>query len=262
MRYFLTILMLTFSLVTFGHRGFDNEQIPYILKIGSMNCNLDSVTLQKIKPFWIKKMEVLKNEGDTLIYGDKPPKAILIHPERKYYQDILLMLAENNGLNINSEISKQIKKQEFIIRAGIGFDRYKIENTTLLQIIVDFGLSYKHNSENSSVCILEYEKLGLTFYFDENNSNALLQCIEFRKPFLGTTDTGIRLGKSTMLDVKEVYEELDWFSTNGAEYWWSEHPGIEFGVLRDLKLPQYPLNEELYEQKKIIEINVVNENRQ
>ena len=36
----------------------------------------------------------------------------------------------------------------------------------------------------------------------------------------------------------------------------------EFGVLRDLKRPQYPQNEELHEQKKIIEINVVKENRQ
>ncbi len=262
MRYFLTILMLTFSFVTFGHREFGNNQTPFVLKIGSINCDVDSVTLQKIKPFWIKKMEVLKSEDDTLIYGNQPPKAIILYSEQKYYQDILLMLAENNGLNINTEISKQIKKKEFIIRAGVGFDRYKIENTTLLQIIADFGFSYKHNNENSSVCILEYENLGLTFYFDDNNSNALLQSIEFRKPFLGITDTGIRLGKSTMLDVKEVYEELDWFSTNGAKYWWSEHTGIDFGVLRDLKLPQYPLDEELHEQKKIIEINVVNENRQ
>ena len=65
-----------------------------------------------------------------------------------------------------------------------------------------------------------------------------------------------------MFNVEEVYGELDWFSTDGAKYWWSEHAGIEFGVLRDLKRPQYPLDEELHKQKKIFEINVVNENRQ
>ena len=117
----------------------------------------------------------------------------------------------------------------------------------------DFGLSCQLiENENNSIYILEYKKLGLTFYFDDNNSNALLQGIEFRKPFLGITETGIRLGKSTMLDVEEVYGELDWYSTEGAEFWWSEHSGIEFGVLRDLKLPQYPLDEELHTQKKII----------
>ena len=267
MRYFLTILMLAFSLVAFGQedshfelsRGEDSFP-KIVLKIKSVICNLDSVSLQKINPEWIEKMEVFKKEEDI---GRDRTGSVLIYPKQKYYQDILSMLAENEGLNINRQIVKQVKNQEIVIKAGRGFDKYEIERTSLLQIITDFGLSFKLiESKNYSICILEYKKLGLTFYFDDNNSNSLLQSVEFRKPFLGITETGIRLGKSTMLDVEEVYGELDWFSTDGAKYWWSEHAGIEFGVLRDLKLPQYPLNEELHEQKKIIEINVVNENRQ
>ena len=263
MRYFLTILMLAFSLVAFGQEennlelNRDGESSPKIaLKIKSIICNLDSISLQKINPEWIGKMEVLKKEEDI---GRDRTGTILIYPKRKYYQNILSMLAENEGIDINRQISKQIRKQEFVIKAGRGFDKYEIKHTSLLQIITDFGLSYNFiEKKNYSVYIFEYKNFGLTFYFNDNNSDASLQSIEFRKPFLGITETGIRLGKSTMLDVKEVYGKLDWYSTNGAKYWWSEHAGIEFGVLRDLRLPQYPLDKELHEQKKIIEINVVN----
>ena len=258
--------MLIFSFLAFGQEDDNFEPnssrhdfSEFVLKINTIICNLDSVSLQKINPKWIKEFVALKDEKDALIFGNQPPKTIVIYPKKKYYQNILLALAENEELNINTKISKQIKKQEFIIRAGIGFDRYELENTSLLQIITDFGLSYElFGGKNTSMCILEYKKLGLTFYFDDNNSNALLQAIEFRKPFLGITETGIKLGKSTMLDVEDVYGELDWYSTNGAKYWWSEHSGIEFGILRNLKLPQYPLDEEFHIQKKIIEINVVN----
>ena len=270
MKHFVTVLMLIFSFVAFGQEennfksNSGRRDFPeFVLKINSIICNLDSISLQKINPKWIKELVALKDEKDALIFGDQPPKTIVIYPKQKYYQNILLSLAENKELDINTKISEQIKKQEFIIKAGIGFDRYELEHTSLLQIITDFGLSYKlFGGKNSSMCIFEYKKLGLTFYFDDNNSNALLQAIEFRKPFSGITETGIKLGKSTMLDVEKVYGELDWYSTNGAKFWWSEHPGIEFGVLRDLKLPQYPLDEELHEQKKIVEINVVNFNSQ
>lgn len=254
--------MMTFSLVVFGHR--ENSFEPkFVLKINSIICDLDSVSLQKINPKWIKKIVALKDKKDAGIYGNQPPKAIVLYPKQRYNPDILLMLAESKGLDINTRISNQIKKHEFVIKAGVGFDKYELEKTSLLQIITDFGLSYKLiESEKHSIYILEYKKLGLTFYFDDNNSNSLLQGIEFRKPFLGITETGIRLGKSTMNDVEEVYEELDWYSTNGGEFWWSEHVGIEFGVLRDLKLLQYLLGEELHKQKKIIKINVVNFNNQ
>jgi len=148
-------------------------------------------------------MEMLKKEEDI---GRDKTGTVLINPPKKYYQDILSMLAENEGLTVNRQISKQVKKQEFVIKAGSGFDKYEIRQTSLLQIIIDFGLSYKLiESKNHSICILAYKKLGLTFYFDDNNSNSLLQSIEFRKPFSGITETGIRLGKSTMLNVEEVY---------------------------------------------------------
>ena len=257
---------MTFSFVVFGQQCGDFEpnssgrDFPkFVLKINSIICNLDSVSLQKINPEWIKEIVVLKDEKDTLIFGNQPPKTIVVYPKQKHYQDILLMLSEEEGLDINTKILKQIKKQEFVIKAGSCFDRYELENTSLLHIITDFVLSYKlFGGEKNSIYVFEYKKLGLTFYFDDNNSDALLQGIEFRKPFIGITETGIKLGKSTMLNVEEVYGELDWYSTDGSKYWWSEHDGIEFGILRDLKLQQYPLDEELHIQKKIIQITVVN----
>ena len=266
MRYIVKILMLMFSFVAFGQEGnnfepnsSERDTPKIVLEINSIICDLDSVSIQTTNPKWIKKIVALKDEKDFLIFGNQPPKAIVVYPKQKYYRNILLMLAEKKGLDINTKISEQIKKQELVIKAGSGFDRYELGSTSLLQIITDFGLSYKFfGDKKNSIYILEYKNLGLTFYFNDNNTNAFLQRIEFRKPFVGITEAGIKLGKSTMLNVEEAYGELDWGSTDGSKYWWSEHTGIEFGILRNLKLPQYPLDEELHKRKKIIEISVVN----
>jgi len=62
MRYFLTILLLAFSLVAFGQEknNFDLDRVgdsfPKIaLKMKSVIYNLDSISLQKMNPKWIKK---------------------------------------------------------------------------------------------------------------------------------------------------------------------------------------------------------------
>ena len=40
------------------------------------------------------------------------------------------------------------------------------------------------------------------------------------------------------------------------DYWWSEHNGVEYYVLRDKSVPQFPLNEALYLDQPIVEIDL------
>jgi hypothetical protein len=230
-----------------------------VLKIDSIEVRLDSITAKKINPVWIKQIAVIKDEKYKELYVKKDG-IVLIYPKKRFERKIMLLLAQSNDLILNSNIKKQIKNNDFIIKTGIGFDNYKIDTTSLLKVIADFGNSYDlifH--EKSSIFEFKYEKFGLSFYFYELRGNALLDCIVFNKPFSGITDTGIKLGASTMLDVKNKYGDLDWYSTNTADYWWSEYPGIEFGVEREFSLPRYPLDEELHEKRIIVEIIILNE---
>ena len=84
--------------------------------------------------------------------------------------------------------------------------------------------------------------------------------MEFFYPFRGITSRGIVLNNSTMLDVKNAYDSLDWYTTENSKYWVSEYTGIEFSVNREMSLPQFPLDEELHSRKVICRIEVINDN--
>jgi len=268
MRQIFLILFLLFSILAYGQENnsvdirINSGQITnpplMIIKMDSIDYHLDSVTQSQINPRMIKKIEVLKSEKDKNLYGNQNG-IVLIYPKKRFERKILHLLASSNNLILNTKIDKRLRNEDFIIKTGIGFDNYKIDTTCLLKVIADFGNSYdlvRH--EKSSMFELKYNKIGLSFYFYEMKGNALLDCIVFNRPFRGSTDTGINLGVSTMIDVKKAYGELDWYTTKTADYWWSEYPGIEFGVEREIDLPRYPLAEELHEMKKIVEIIILN----
>lgn len=66
-----------------------------------------------------------------------------------------------------------------------------------------------------------------------------------------------RVINSKMIDVKQIYDSLDWVTWSPFNEWFSEHPGIEFGVLRDKNLPKYPLDENIHEQKNLTKIRII-----
>ena len=258
----LTILS-SFSLFAQGQYDFrtsldsPENRLKVFVCVDSFFFYIDSALQSKINPDWINNIEVIKDESQKHIYSNKKG-AVLVYPKKKYSDKTIKTIATNSNIDI-SPISDQLsKKQEFVIYSGIGFHNYKIDTTSMLQVISELGTDFELIKHNETSYDLIYKRFGVTFFCDNNFSSSKIRGISFTKPFNGITDKGIRLNLSKMKNVEAAYDELDWYTTNGAEYWWSEYKGIEYGVSRIMKLPQYPLDEEKHINKTIEIITVLN----
>ncbi len=157
-----------------------------------------------------------------------------------------------------NKLSNDFCNREHTIVDGMGFDKYKIDSTTIDEVIKILGRHYKKIRHKDFCVEIIYEKYGLSFCYDPEDSEKKIFSMEFFYPFRGITSRGIVLNKSTMLDVKNAYDSLDWYATKNSKYWVSEYPGIEFSVEREMSLPQFPLDENLHSKKTITRIEVVN----
>ena len=119
--------------------------------------------------------------------------------------------------------------------------------------------SVEHHGEYSAEMV--YAQRGLSFYYRKDDEHKSIFSIAVTPPYQLRTVEGIGLDSSTMEDVRKAYGDLNWKTTNGSDYWFSEHDGIEYGVLREKSVPQYPLNERLHMTRKIIRIDIDNRYR-
>ena len=103
-----------------------------------------------------------------------------------------------------------------------------------------------------------YGQKGLTFYYLTNDKRKSIFGITVTAPYKLRTVAGIVLNSSTMNDVRNAYGDLNWQTTDGSDYWFSEHNGIEYGILREKSVPQYPLNERRHISRTIVRIELDN----
>ena len=163
------------------------------------------------------------------------------------------------GCSSITKLPTDFGNKDHTIVEGIGFDNYRIDSTSVEEVINDLGRNYKKIKHKEFSVEIKYEKYGISLYYYPEDSKKKIFSIEFYYPFRGITSRGIVLNKSTMLDVKAAYDSLDWYTTDNSKYWLCEYPGIEFAVEREMSLPQYPLDEELHSQKNICRIEIINE---
>lgn len=147
-------------------------------------------------------------------------------------------------------------KKTKLILTGIGFDNYRIGLTSIQTIIADFGNDFKKVEHNGYSTELLYKNFGLSFYYYPEVSDTIFG-IDFFYPFSGTTDKGITLNESTMVDVELAHGSLDWYISKPFFEWFSEYPGIEYAVPRDTTKPTFPMDEEFYKKLKISRIVVL-----
>lgn len=175
---------------------------------------------------------------------------------RENRNKIIFMVLLLSTLCLSFGALQDMPKGNKIILTGIGFDNYRIGQTSIQSIIADFGNDFEKVHHNSYSAELIYKKLGLSFYYYPELSDTIFG-IEFFYPFLGTTDKGITLNESTMADVELVHDSLDWYIVKPFLEWYSEYPGIEYGVPRDTLKPIFPLDAESYKKMKISKIVVL-----
>lgn len=105
---------------------------------------------------------------------------------------------------------------------------------------------------------MKYTSLGKCFYYQEDSEaeDPPIITLGFVPPFEGKTEDGIILNRSTMEDVFKIYGRENWLTADGSHYFWVEHSGISFYVLRNNIENPFPFEEKNYIKSTIIRITV------
>lgn len=146
-----------------------------------------------------------------------------------------------------------------LIIEGKGFGSFEVDHTNANDVIEELGNTYEQINHKEYSTELYYKDLGLSFYYFQSDKKKIIFAIHFRSPFEGSTAKGIVLNQSTMQDVIRIYGKPDWGTCDGCDTWDAEFKGIEFCVEKDKSLPQFPLNEKVHIEKRIVKIKVSNE---
>ena len=99
----LLIILLFFPVLIYGQNDTSDNKIvirgeptytpnpELIMVINKLNFRLDSISIKKINPKWINKIEVIKNEKSINIHGNKDG-VVFIYPKNRYRTKILRLL--------------------------------------------------------------------------------------------------------------------------------------------------------------------------
>jgi hypothetical protein len=140
---------------------------------------------------------------------------------------------------------------------GVGIENITVGQSSKSNVIEMFGESYRLTEHSTHSFQMNYEKLGLSFYYRSEDPEQTIFQISIRPPFVGTTTQGIVLDKSKMIDVIASYGPPTWRTTHVSKTWWSEYPGIKFHVEMEPSLPRFPLNEDVHVIRTIVMIDIV-----
>ena len=149
-----TILLLTifFSLTSFGQGKYNfktslespDNRLKVFICVDSVYFYVDSALQSSINPKWIKRIEARKDKSQTHIYSNKKG-VVLVYPKKKNSDQLIKSIATNSHIDI-SPIEKQLSKsKEFVIHSGIGFHNYKIDTTSMLQVVSEIGIDFENS---------------------------------------------------------------------------------------------------------------------
>lgn len=99
----LLILIVFFPILIYGQKDSSDLRVvihgeptitsrpELIIVIDKLNIRLDSITVKRINPQWIKKIEVIKEQKYKTIYGNNDG-VVFIYPKNKYKKRILKLI--------------------------------------------------------------------------------------------------------------------------------------------------------------------------
>lgn len=94
-----TILFLCISVLSYGQsetETFDMRESgksvypELILKIDTLEIKLDSISIKRIDPNWIEKIEVIKDKQLMKQY-ENADGIVLIYPKKKFWEKLLIL---------------------------------------------------------------------------------------------------------------------------------------------------------------------------
>lgn len=175
------------------------------------------------------------------------------------FRSLFLSLTAAFLLQSTENVCAQDTIQQTLIVAGKGFGSFIIGETTQAELVQQLGKKYKLIEHANYSTEYAYKKLGVSFYFYQDQLEAGVFAIKFNRGFNGVTEQGIRIQNTTAEDVIKIFDEPQWTSCMDCDYWSLNYEGISFEVARDKSLPHFPLNKEAHLKRPLISITVSND---
>ena len=100
----ILIILFSSTISVFGQNISLNDSVGYkgyMLVMGKENHRIDTLTLNKLDPSWIKKIKILKSPEQKNLYGNKIG-ITLIYPKKRFYQRIKALL-NKESLKVENE---------------------------------------------------------------------------------------------------------------------------------------------------------------
>jgi hypothetical protein len=108
------------------------------------------------------------------------------------------------------------------VKEGYGVEGVVVGKSTKNDIENKLGKSYTWTKNKKYSFQMTYKDKGLAFYFCQSDKKPKVFVIEIKRPFMGQTTRGIRLGTSTRKEVEKLY------GSGNSKYRGREYKGIEF----------------------------------
>lgn len=176
-----------------------------------------------------------------------------LHPFRLVLSLTLTLLALGSGGSI---ASSQSAPRSVYIAAGLGLEGIAVGYSTKNSVTAKYGDAYKLVEHNQYSYELNYEDLGLAFWYRHGDAEQKIFCLAVRPRSRAFTAGGIVVGQSNLKDVFKAYGESEVLTTSANETWFVEYRGIQFHVeYKSGDLGTAPVEKLL--KRKIIEIDVV-----
>ena len=129
--------------------------------------------------------------------------------------------------------------------------------STTRDMLKEFGTDFVTINNNDYTIEFFYEKTGLSFSYLVGDKR---QIIAYASALSGTTEDGITIGKDTIESASKKVKLKGWSTGNGSKFWsqniYQILCNVDYSILRNLSVPQYPFNEELHKNKKIVKITI------
>ena len=150
MKLFITSIFLICSTLVLGqnkrgqNNSFKENNSPRsMLVVDTMRYPLDNITMAKIDPNWIEKIELFKDEHEKYIYSDKNG-IILIYPKKRFIDHALMILNSKTDTLIYKTVDSypefKYAKVDTTIEA---IEKFFKQNYQMPQILTDNGYSGK-----------------------------------------------------------------------------------------------------------------------
>ena len=144
-----------------------------------------------------------------------------------------------------------------ILEQGKGIGSIVVGQSSKASVIEAFGEGFELTPLGEYSIEMNYEELGLAFYYLQDDLKEIVFSICAKHPFAGKTSKGIQIGQSSMQVVVGKYGKPNYWNADKDDKYTALYNGIRFRIERDTSLPRYPVDEEVHLPRKILEISIV-----